>query len=305
MPVGLDAALDFDLRLVRYFTVVAEHLNFAKAAEALHVAQPALSRQIMRLEQQLGVRLLDRTPQGSRLTEAGRVFLPQALGLLRSARQAAHAATASANSLTVGSVEQIVVTPAVRDLRRRRPDARVDVRHLNWCDAHPALLDGSVDVLVGRTPFPFPLDDLDVTELYEEPSVLVVPLFHRLAARTSVTPDDYADEPMLPCPVTSMASNTFWRLEPGRASADPPATIDGWETKLERVADGEAVAIRPAGDRRSTLRPDLATIPIEGLAPFRVVVATRRNATAPLLDDFRESAQLLREQAPGQEFVGA
>ncbi|MFI5960276.1 LysR family transcriptional regulator [Cryptosporangium sp. NPDC051539] len=304
-PVGLDAALDFDLRLVRYFTVVAEHLNFAKAAEALHVAQPALSRQIMRLEHQLGVRLLDRTPQGSHLTEAGRAFLPQALALLRSARQAAFAAKASADVLTVGSVEQIVVTPAVRDLRLRYPDARVEIRHLDWCDAHPALLDGSVDVLVGRTPFPFPTDDLRVTVLYEEPAVLVVPLFHRLAGRAAVTPDDYTDEPLLPCPVTSTASDMFWRLEPGRtgpelpAGVDGAAAVDGWETKLERVADGEAVAIRPAGDRRSTLRPDLVTIPIDGLEPFQVVVATRHDATGPLISGFRESAVLISLGAAG------
>lgn len=57
---------------MRYFTVVAEHLNFGRAAAELHLAQPSLSRQIQRLEHRLGVRLLDRTPQGSRLTEAGR-----------------------------------------------------------------------------------------------------------------------------------------------------------------------------------------------------------------------------------------
>lgn len=69
---------DLDLRLVRYFTVVAEHLNFARAAAELHVAQPSLSRQIQRLEDALGVRLLERTPQGSRLTAAGAAFLPRA-----------------------------------------------------------------------------------------------------------------------------------------------------------------------------------------------------------------------------------
>ena len=82
---------DLDLRLVRYFTVVAEHRHFGRAAADLLVAQPSLSRQIRRLEQQLGARLLDRTPQGTRLTEAGEVFLPKARALLRSAAQAAAA----------------------------------------------------------------------------------------------------------------------------------------------------------------------------------------------------------------------
>jgi hypothetical protein len=89
---------------VRYFTVVADHLHFGRAAAALHLAQPSLSRQIRRLEAQLGARLLDRTPQGSRLTEAGEVFLPRAKALLRSAAQAAAHARAAAEPtrITIG-----------------------------------------------------------------------------------------------------------------------------------------------------------------------------------------------------------
>ena len=77
-----------DLRLVGYFVAVAEHCHFGRAATALRVAQPSLSRQIGRLEQLIGVRLFDRTPQSTRLTEAGEVFLPRARELLRSAVQA-------------------------------------------------------------------------------------------------------------------------------------------------------------------------------------------------------------------------
>src|SRR6201999_1077912 len=79
--------VDLDLRLVGYFVAVAEHRHFGRAAAALRVAQPSLSRQIRRLEQQIGVRLFDRTPQSTRLTEAGEVFLPRAKALLRSAAQ--------------------------------------------------------------------------------------------------------------------------------------------------------------------------------------------------------------------------
>lgn len=71
-----DLGQDLELRLVRYFTVVAAHQHFGRAAADLHVAQPALSRQIQRLEKYLGARLLDRTPQGTRLTPAGQTFLP-------------------------------------------------------------------------------------------------------------------------------------------------------------------------------------------------------------------------------------
>src|SRR5690606_3734474 len=87
---------DLDLRLVRYFTVVAEHGHFGRAAEALHITQPSLSRQIRGLERLLGATLFDRTPHGTRLTEAGEVFLPRARALLRSSAQAVAATRAAA-----------------------------------------------------------------------------------------------------------------------------------------------------------------------------------------------------------------
>ena len=106
--------MDLDLRLVRYFVAVAEYRHFGRAAAALHTAQPSLSRQIRRLEQQLGARLLDRTSQGSRLTEAGEIFLPQAAALLRSAAEAAALTrTAAAPSrITIGYTTGLIVTPS-------------------------------------------------------------------------------------------------------------------------------------------------------------------------------------------------
>src|SRR2546430_1937475 len=92
---------DLDLRLVRYFLVVAEQLNFARAAEQLRVAQPSLSRQIQRLENTVGVRLLERTSQGSRLTAAGAAFLPRAQQLVHNAEQAVLTARAAAPARTI------------------------------------------------------------------------------------------------------------------------------------------------------------------------------------------------------------
>src|ERR1700735_3160362 len=108
--------VDLDLRLVGSFVAVAEHRHFGRAAEELRIAQPSLSRQIRRLEQQLGARLFDRTPQGTRLTEAGEVSLARARPRLRSAGQAAAAAKAAAqrSRLTIGYTPGIIITPAVR-----------------------------------------------------------------------------------------------------------------------------------------------------------------------------------------------
>jgi DNA-binding transcriptional LysR family regulator len=283
--------LDFDLRLVRYFTVVAEHGNFARAAAALHLAQPSLSRQIQRLEKQLGARLLDRTPQGSRLTDAGRVFLPQAHALLRSAHHAATTTRAAArpSTITIGYTGSLIVTPAVRELRRRYPDAEVHTLHLDWNDVHTALLDRRVDAAVTREPFP--TDNLRVTVLYDEPRVLLVPTFHRLAGKESVTLDDIADEVLVRYP--DPAKDAFWRIDPrpdGRPAPDGPL-VETLADKLEQVAGGLALALAPAGDQHSTLRHDLTTVPIEGIEPCKVVLATRANDRSHLVAAFRDTAR--------------
>jgi len=281
------------LRLVRYFTVVAEHQHFGRAAEALHVAQPSLSRQIRHLEQQLGARLLDRTPQGSRLTEAGEVFLPLARALLRSADQAAARTRAAAqpSRITIGYTIGLIVTPAVRQLRREHPDADVQTLHLDWNQPREALLDHRVDAVVTR--LPLRTGGLHVTILYDEPRVLLVPLDHRLAGKESVSIDDIADEPIprLPDP----AWNAYWRIDPrpdGRPAPDGPL-VEAIEDKNELIAAGQAVAVIPAGIAVGSPRPDLTTIPLDGVEPSHVVLATRAGDRGRLVTAFRKCAQAL------------
>src|ERR1700756_2263228 len=218
-------AADLDLRLVRYFIAVAGHRHFGRAADDLRVGQPSLSRQIRRLEQQLGARLLDRTPQGTRLTDAGEVFLPRAKALLRSAMQARAPARAAAqpSRIIIGYTTGMIITPAVRELRRENPDADVQVMHLDWDQARHALLDHRVDAVVTR--LPFPTDQLHVTILYDEPRVLAVSTDHRLAGRESVTLDDIADEPIPRGGHSDPAWSAFWRIDPrpdGRRAPDGP-----------------------------------------------------------------------------------
>ena len=283
---------DLDLRLVRYFTVVADHRHFGRAAAALRIAQPSLSRQIRRLEQQLGARLLDRTPQGSRLTEAGEVFLPRAKALLRSATQAAAHTRAAAqpSRITIGYTTNLIVTPAVRELRQRHPDADVRTLHLDWNEPRAALLDHRVDAVVTR--LPFPTDQLHVTVLYDEPRVLVVPLDHRLAGKESVTLDDIADEPLPRMRESDPVWNAYWRIDPrpdGRPAPDGPI-VDAVEDKFELIAAGQAVAIS-AGLRSNALRPDLTTVPLDGVEPSHVVLATRADDRSRLVAAFRRYAQ--------------
>src|SRR5438270_6050211 len=77
-----------ELRHIRYFVAVAEELHFRRAAERLHVAQPAVSEQIRKLEEELGVRLFDRTPRKVALTDAGAALLTESHRVLRHAEAA-------------------------------------------------------------------------------------------------------------------------------------------------------------------------------------------------------------------------
>ena len=245
-----------------------------------------MSRQIQRLEERLGVRLLDRTPQGSLLTEAGKAFLPEAQALLQAARRATLTARAytPAGRITIGYVEDLVITAAVSELRRRHPEAEIDTRHLD-CQKLPAFSAGQVDVLIARVPLPFPTDEVRMSVLYQEPQMLVVPVGHRLATRESVTVEDFADEQPFPCADSGTAGGAY------RLFGSGGAVVERFEDKLELVASGQAIAVLPAGDRRSTLRADLVAVPLKGVPPSKVVLVHRIADPNPLVRDFRTVAR--------------
>src|SRR5919106_428717 len=117
-----------ELRHLRYFIAVAEQLNFRRAAEQLHVAQPPLSKQIRDLEDELGVQLFQRSKRRVQLTEVGRVFLGEARETLNQAEQAARAARRAncgeIGRLIVGFVMSAtcsVLPDVVRMFRKRYP----------------------------------------------------------------------------------------------------------------------------------------------------------------------------------------
>jgi len=278
---------DLDLRLVRYFVAVAEHGHFGRAAEALHVTQPSLSRQVRRLEREIGAVLLERIPQGCRLTEAGAAFLPPAKALLHAATEASAMARAAArpHRVTIGYATNLVVTPAVRELRRRHPDAEVSTLHLAWNEARDALLEHRVDIAVTR--LPLRTDRLHVTPLHEEPRVLLVAAGHRVAGTRSATLADIADEPMLRS--TDPEWDAFWRVDPrpdGRPAPDGPLPGGAAADRFEAVAEGRAVAIVPASTWGPVQRPDLTTVPLRDVAPGQTVLVTRAGEQNPLVARF-------------------
>src|SRR6201986_810854 len=176
---GPGAFVDLDLRKLRYFVVVADTLHFGRAADELHIAQPALSRQIRALEHDLGTPLFTRDSHGVALTDAGRQLLTDAGPLLASAHAVRRRVTVAAQGsqrLMAGFRVGIAVTAAVRRFNDRHPDVLVDVQRIEGDDQAPMLLDGRIDV--GYVRLPIERCGPRVTPLYTEPQVVVLPAGH-------------------------------------------------------------------------------------------------------------------------------
>ena len=192
---------DVELRHVRYFIAVAEYLNFRKAAEQLHIAQPPLSRQIRQLEEDLGVTLFVRSKRRVELTKAGHAFLEEARKLIVQAGHAAeaarHAQKGESGIVRIGIASGLggVVSRVVFAHRKKLPTINVECKDIFSSQQNEAVLKGEIDIGFLRPP----VDqvNLDCELLFEEEFVVVLPKTHRLAKRRSLKLKDVADEPLI------------------------------------------------------------------------------------------------------------
>jgi DNA-binding transcriptional LysR family regulator len=177
---------DVEFRLLRYFVTVAEELHFSRAAQRLFVAQQALSRDIQRLEERLGVRLLDRTTRRVVLTPAGALLLTRARELLAHFDATVRELRGDRRSLTVdvvgpGLTPELVLAAA----RQHAPDVEFFARFHSGSEAAlPILLAGRLDVTFGRH-HP-PSDRLRQRTVRREPFGVLVPEHHPLARLDAV-----------------------------------------------------------------------------------------------------------------------
>lgn len=180
-----------ELRHLRYFVAVGDELNFGRAALALHIAQPPLSRAIRALETELGATLFDRGTRGVRLTGAGAALLPEARRLLRDAEAfrdgARQYAAGAAGTLSIGFVSTAaynVLPRIVPAFRARRPGVRLTLREAT-SDVQPAAL-ASGELDVGFL-IPGPHDPaLAYAPLHREPLMAALPARRRWPVRVSL-----------------------------------------------------------------------------------------------------------------------
>jgi len=142
-----------ELRHLRYFVAVGEEQHYGRAALRLRVAQPALSRQIQDLEQEIGFKLFDRLPRGVKISLAGKLFMEDARGILQQVNEATlrakRAASGQLGTLRVGFIESIswhgVVPDSFSRFRERQPDAELEVRPLSSLEQIEAVRSGRLD----------------------------------------------------------------------------------------------------------------------------------------------------------------
>jgi DNA-binding transcriptional LysR family regulator len=250
-----------DPRLLRPFVALADELHFGRAAERLHVTQPALSQQIARLERQVGVPLFARTRTRVDLTEAGAAMLPSA----RAAVEAAAAADEVARSHARGEGGELrlglspgahyLAQAVLAEFARRRPKVRVRASQ----DSSGALAE---QVAAGRLELALgfctePLDGVVCERLRDEPAVLAVAAAHPLARRERVDLAELAGETFALVDAHDGAGYNRAVVALCEAAGFAPATIPdphgpmAWETA---VRGGRCVGLTTRSAAPSTAR---------------------------------------------------
>lgn len=193
-----------ELRHLRYFVGVGEEQHFGRAAERLHIAQPALSRQIQDLESELGFALFDRLPRGVRLNAAGKLFLTDARRILQDVAEAKlraeRIALGKAGTLRIGIATALswhgLVVDSFRQFRSEQPDAQLELHHLLSIHQIDAIMSGRLDAGFAASLIPLH-KNLAHWEFARDRMVLAVPEGHPLTTRKQIRLRDLRNLPFV------------------------------------------------------------------------------------------------------------
>jgi len=182
-----------EVHQLRYFVAVAETGNFTAAARRSHVAQPSLSQQIKKLEDELGHRLFDRLGRRAQLTDAGRTFLERARRILQDIDDATRAVREESGGATIRfgvipSVAPYLVPDLMPRIRQRLPEAQVEVFEDFRSYLIEQVLAGKLDTAMVTMPPDNP--DLEIESLFTEPLLAVMPDKHPLATKAKLQSTD-------------------------------------------------------------------------------------------------------------------
>lgn len=297
--------LIFELRHLQVFREVARLGSLSAAAQALAYTQPAVSQQMAALERRAGMRLLERTTRGVRLTDAGDALLRHAETILAEQTLAVRELEAIA-SLHGGRVRMAsfptagaaLVPAAVALFSARYPDVELSVREAEPEESVSMLRAGDLEVAIVGTVLDQPVGfgelyaGIDRHHLLDEPRYALLPPNHRLARRKRLRLQDLAGEERVELARTPTRQGRIY-LEPGPEPApDEPRVAfrsDEFNIVQGLVAAGAGIAVVPEL-AVTNLRPDITVRNLGSSAPMRTVAAAtlagvhRSRATSALLE---------------------
>lgn len=278
--------MDVDLVRLRYFATVADHLHFGRAAAALRIARPVLSRAITELEAELGVELFVRPAERTTLTEAGRALHERARALL-AADDVAGLAEATAGeaspTFTVAIAAGVTISKWTRLWAERRADLPLRVLRTDAQTQLTVLREGAADVSFVR--LPVERAGLSTIPLYSEASVVVVPKDHELTLLDSVSVVDLVEEHLLQDPdtVPQWRDAALARRTGGRRPLPELATM---ADAIALVAAGLGIVIVPQSVARLHHRKDVTYRPVVDVVACDVAVIWLAERTTPDIEEF-------------------
>ena len=294
-----------DFRQFRYFAVAAEELHFARAAEKLGIAQPALSQQIKSLEEQLGARLFHRAKRSVTLTETGTAFLHEVRETLAQAEKAVRiakdTARGEAGHIDIGLVGSVMYDPRfpllLTDFNKNHPGVRISLHEMPILTQIESVRARQLDIAIIRAPIPSnALEDVEFFTLSSQRLVVALPEAHRLAACEAIRLADLANDPFLafadpPGVGIGQALLNLCR----EAEFEPRITqkVSEIATLVSLVAAGFGVGLVAESVRHLRL-PGVCYRPIAGVdTPSNLIVVHRRfersAAIRVLLDSVRRA----------------
>jgi DNA-binding transcriptional LysR family regulator len=283
--------MNIQLRHIHAFIMVAQERSFARAAERLHVSQPALSQAIIQFEENTGFAVFERTTRNVNLTPSGEKLLAKALATKRSEDQFLEEINsiqvALQSELRVGFMIGTAVEfiPAiVREFERVRPNAVLKLKEYDFTDPSAGLKNGEVDCGIFRPPIE--LDDIEITEIAREKCVVCLPTGHRLSEKAVVLLDDILDEPIIAAPIPGIWRD-YWLATEYRNNrpANVVLEVSTVESELQAVAMGRGISITAESTARFYARPGVLFRDISNMRECIVAIGSR-NLASKLVADF-------------------
>jgi DNA-binding transcriptional LysR family regulator len=301
-----------ELRQLKQFVVVAEELNFRRAADRLHMTQPPLTAAVQRLEEDLGVELFDRSRQGVRLTPAGSVFLGETRRVLaqadlatHAAREAAHGKTGVLRLATVPSAAFELLPAILPAFIANHPQVRLHLTSDTSGRELASLRDGMLDLAIVVPPMT-EQKGLDITLLKIERLVLAVSATHRLAGERCVKLSSVAEDPLVSFSFSESPGYAASILNACKNSGFFPRVIhETWQMpiSLTLVAANMGVALVPSPMRRVQIdNVNFIEVTDEtgGPLPYTLSFATRSDCDNSAVFAFMEAARKIEVSQPAE-----